>query len=413
MNIVKTINFLEIFTFVFICGTIIFPAFAFMKTNSIHYIQYVPAFSLIAFVLTLLLKKSRNENVVIDWLFIYLVYYFVNNVIIHGPPEFSFDILYPILLFTSYGVFRNYTNENVLKKILITFIVLCSIESFIGMSQVLFGEPQFEHLNLVLEEDDRNYFAYFLSSFSKNTLLATGTFLHFNTLGSFLVIGIPIAYALFIKEKKNIYIILTFIIFLGIIFTFSRGSLIGAFLALSILYFKFTRGKFIKMYIAFWIVFVGALILESTVSSYVQETGHASPRFDTWSYSLEYGLKQPINLFFGYGLLFFKSEVLVNKTFVLSNVHNTFLMIFLEQGIIGLTFFLLGIHNLYKRLLLKRSDVYSYLLLAIATGFLFTQIFDHAFFGPNGLLFFIMVALLQSDYSSSEEKHLKIQEQEP
>lgn len=381
--------------FFYLLLTLIFPAISFLNADEVDYVIYLAPYSLLVFGLIAVHKLYHKRDIKID-AFLLFIFYFIGNIWIFDLNTFR-GFLYTTLYITLYIIFINLRNEKLFIYILKVLVIMGVCQSLIGLSQVLFGVPYFEGLvGDELYSWDRNYFSYFLSSaFSKETILASGTFRHFNTLASFLVLCLPVAFAFWLQYKKNSWLIALIVIFIGIIITFSRGALMAACFITALMYFIFSPNRLIKIYLSI-LLFLLVLILASPIlDTYISETGNVNIRVRTWDHVIDYAFRHPLYLIFGYGFGHLQSNVLVNDIEILDNTHNSFLQLFVELGAVGLLLYIAGFFFLIKNAL-KVNSVWAYCLIAIVVGFSLTQLFDNALFSFNGLLFFVIIALFQS-----------------
>ncbi|WP_338236632.1 O-antigen ligase family protein [Persicobacter diffluens] len=387
--------------FFFLLMTTVLQIISAAHSESINYYIYCALLTDMVALCYALLAIQRKEGIVFNWMIIYFAYRFLNVIFVRGFPG-GFAASYLLLVNTIIGLgfyFLLYHNErkDVFRFCVIALVGLGVFEACIGISQATTGEPYFE--NLVGEElhtFNRNYFAYIFPGGAKSTVLGSGTFRHFNALGSFLVVVFPIAYALWYESRKRLALFALVAIFLGIVFTFSRGALIGTFLMYTILYFSFTKDRWMKM----GLIVAGGLIILASIAplliSYANETGNATIRFNTWMEMWKHAKTDYRMLVFGWGENYFRDRVLNwgHGVWIMNNTHNTFFQTLLENGVVGFLIFGIAIGQfIFKAIRFK--NIWAYAGIAMIVGFAFSQFFEHTFYGFVGTIFFAVLGFLQ------------------
>lgn len=406
ISVNKLININAAAIFFFAVATQIFPAINFMNAQNVSYLTYLAPIALIFCLIVSLIKFYSDHQIIIDNILIFLIYYLLNCLFLveldflNNTGHVRF-IAIPVLFICFYIIFKNIQNVDIFHNILKGLVLIAIIQSIIGLTQVFFGFPVFENIlkSEELYDNERNYLAYiFPFLFSKYHLQASGTFPHFNALGAFLVICIPIAYVLWRQEKKVIWLVSFFVLWAAVIATFSRGSLVGASLATAVVYFSFTKMKLVKILLSILVILLVFIVISPIIETYNQQTSNFGGRYETWVYSLNYALNRPENLIFGYGYSNVRF-ILDAQREVYTNFHSTYIQMFVELGIIGCILFLIGIFFLFRNLFAQKTS-WSFCLMAIVIGFLFTQIFEQHLWGFHGLLFFTLIGLFQANLSN-------------
>jgi hypothetical protein len=330
----------------------------------------------------------------LSFMMLFLFYYFASSFFSRSIAEALGDynvILIPMSRIAFFIIFINVKSKTLFYNIIHTFLIAASIESLIGLSQVLFEFPVPGILERGLYREPRNYFAYVLPFFSKETVLASGSFEHFNGLAGYLILALPIAFGCWLNHKRKIYFLATAIIFSGIICTFSRGALLSSIIVLLFLYFSFNKNKkLIRLLIFGGIVFF--LVAFSNINNYVEDTGNTTSRYLTWLVALEHAFAQPLRLIAGFGLFYFRDHVLIG---VLGNLHSSFLQIFLEMGLIGTYLYFKAMQKVVQTMKSQKS-IMNYTLIAIVIGFTASQLVDNSLFGFTGTIFISLIALFLS-----------------
>lgn len=342
--------------------------------------------------------KFRN----VKYIMFFLLYYFASVFFSRSLSEAieNYNLLtIPLSRIAFFLIFININGEKIFYKILHVLVLAGVVESLIGICQVLFEFPSPVILTDGLYRDSRNYFAYIFPFFSKETVLATGTFEHFNGLAGFLILTLPVAFGLWLEKKKMIYFLLSSIIMVGIICTFSRGALLSSIIILLFLHFSFNKNKKLKRLI----IFGGVLFLMvgfANINTYIEDTGNTASRYLTWLVALEHAFSEPWRLIAGFGLFYFKDNVLID---VLGNLHSCFLQIFLEMGLIGFFIYLMAMKKIVQ-LMKFNKNIMNYTLIAIVIGFTASQIVDNNLFGYSGTVFIILIALFLSQAGLQKNK---------
>ena len=127
-----------------------------------------------------------------------------------------------------YILLKYYSNENDYLLLIKAILFFALIQSLLGISQSFFGFPIFENITSVVYESGRNYLSFIFPSIGSMVRQGTGTYEHFNGLGAYLAIALPIAYGYYKSDKTTLRLVVLGVLFLGLVTTFSRGALIGS-----------------------------------------------------------------------------------------------------------------------------------------------------------------------------------------
>lgn len=291
------------------------------------------------------------------------------------------------------------TRATILKALLIT-----------GVSQALLGIFQSVTGIGADFQSNRGYLGY-IGLGSNKVWHGRGTTWHFNTLGNFLVINLLIFVPMFfrhVKQKKKA-LIWAGIIFLGILTTYSRGSLLGL-IAGTIFYLAVSQPNLkrsLLMVSAFVLFVIFPLAYMLTNSSYV-ETVSYDERLIVWQVPLAAITSSVKAMWFGSGL---NSYAEVAWPHVPAWVpmdqyrnwfaHNFYLLTVVEAGIIGamilFAFLLYTWLDAWVKYAGFRGGQKSYaILMSVAMiGVFFVSIFDHTFASPHyKVLIFVLLSLL-------------------
>jgi len=399
-------------------------AFAYPALKATTFERLTGVLFVVIFGIIVLKKMINKEDFKFHWLALFLGYLLFTTILHHGFKTTITDksYQYPLQLFSLFLVMTEIKSRESFLLILKLFVLLGVIEACVGISQCFLGYPVYHHLITAGEDgynSDRNYFAFLIPGLSKNTVLASGSFLHFNEFGLFSVINLGIAYSLLLHYRKPIWRVAMIIIFVGIVCSFSRGSLLSSFLCIGFIYFNVTKNGFQKFVIT--MVVVGTLYVSSKtiLAAYMEETQNADVRQDTWIFAYNHCIKHPVNLVFGYGLSYLKVKVLVQETIIyrlqdsliMSNIHSSHLQIFLEQGIVGsgLLYSTL-LFTLYR--LFRTRNTFGICLAGLSLGYLFGELFEHFLISQNGFWYFALFGLISSYVLRQEKEPDKEEEQD-
>lgn len=391
--------------------------FHIFQSDKINYSVYYKLYFLMIYILILIKKFLYQERFVVNSLTLYCVYYLVSAFILKGGSYLASHYtvaLFPLSLLGFYSImlFGPKMEERFFLTLCTILITIGLVQSGIGMSQVFTGQPDFgmHDDEEGLQATSRNWIAYLIPGMSADTVLASGSYDHFNTLGAFLTMLTPIAFCLWKHYKKNIWALIFIIHYIGVICTFSRGALMSTTAAVAIVYFRAASHKILQIYLVIFLGTVGILVLASTLTKYAEETGNAAGRYETWMYSLKHGFKRPIRLVFGYGIFHYKEKVIYAKTTVIitedneriyNNIHSIYVQMFLELGVVGLGLYLFSLFSIIKRCIVKNT-IWSYGLIGTIVGYTITQAFDHSYFAGSGLMLFAIIGMMTSYFKEEE-----------
>lgn len=259
-------------------------------------------------------------------------------------------------------------------------------------------------------QSNRGYLGY-LGLGSNLVWHGRGTTWHFNTLGNYLATNVavflPLYFFCFKNKKKALW--LTFIIMLGIITTYSRGSLLG--LSAATIYYLAVSQPTFKRSVGFVLAFVGMVIWPIVSffgnSDYVQTVSY-DERLIIWQVPLAAITRNAKSLWLGSGI---NSYAEVAWPFIPAWVppdqfrnwfaHNFYLLTVEEVGIIGAVILFAFLIYLcvdgYKKFRKCHGFEKAYGL-SISTAMIaifFVSIFDHTFGSPHFKVFiFLLLGLL-------------------
>ena len=286
------------------------------------------------------------------------------------------------------------------------------IESLIGVSQSFFTFPVFTNIvndfNInALFVNNRNYLSYIFPSLSPEVTQGSGTFSHFNGLGGLLSLTFPIFFGYwFCNKKRLLRIILLSITFLGLITTYSRGALVGvlfAFIFFFLFLSKFSKRK--KIFFSLFLFFMFLVLLNHDIENYYMSTENFTIRKETWEIIWNYAINNPFNLIFGYGIFFFRDNIL-GFGGLPKDIHSGQLEILVELGIVGLFLFCKFYFQVISQSFKYRDNI---LIISISCGllsFFIHQLFDNSVFGYLGILMICLFGVLKFLMQGNSEEIL-------
>lgn len=259
-------------------------------------------------------------------------------------------------------------------------------------------------------QSNRGYLGYF--GLGSNVVWhGKGTTWHFNTLGNFLVINLLIFVPLLFRHiKRQKRALLWFgIILLGVITTYSRGTLLGL-IAGTIFYLAVSQPNLkrsLLMVFAFIVFAILPLAFTLFNSSYV-ETVSYEERLMVWQVPMAAITSSTKALWFGSGL---NSYALAAWPHIPASVpmsqyhnwfaHNFYLLTVVEAGIVGaiILFCFLLYTWVNSWICYTRAyggqKTYAILVSVAMVGVFFVSIFDHTFASPHYKVFiFVLLSLL-------------------
>lgn len=198
-----------------------------------------------------------------------------------------------------------------------------------------------------------------------------------NTLGSLMVIGIPIGFGMFIAEKdilkKLLYLVCTMFMGLGLIFTFSRGAWLAAFIAVIIMFVFLARTMIVSITTLLMVVVMSVnTIWERIYYMFTKEyisKASTGGRLYRWQYALEEWQERPL---FGLGVGRFGGAVATNHNLTPFYMDNYYLKTLTESGIIGLTAFVLlilsTVWNMFMYIRGTLDKRYRIIMISIFSG---------------------------------------------
>ena len=344
--------------------------------------------------------------------------FFAQNIIWGGRK-----MLFLLSIFPIYFVVVNVVNtirkkEKIFKVLVISGSVVAALGILQFMAQFIFGINRLyfiwakvakPFLGDTFSQSVAAYPSWLVNISGHTYFRAISIFPDPHMLAFFLGLLLPLAVALFFKEKKNEWLVSVGLIFLADILTFSRGGYLGLIGGAVVLFLIFQR-KMAKKYklavIGGLILLILALVIPSPVtsrffSSFNPGEGSNVGRLAMWRVAAENIKEHPIA---GVGLGNFPLAVdpLANYREPIY-AHNTYLDVAVEAGIpavlawIGIIFFSIAAY------LKQKEKIY----LGAATGlviFAVHSVVETGLYSPVVLTLVLMLSAL----ASKEEKNAQI-----
>jgi hypothetical protein len=394
----------RLWIFSFISIMVILPIFPVLKTEQINYRFYVGVLMSMIMLLLYVRKIYLREPFEIDWMGLFFMYILMNTFLASatGKIESNYRVhSSPIFYFVYYRFFYNGKSKDVFLTAAKVLVLVGVTEAVIGFMQVTLGYPVFTGLmskdreELFVTEGSRNYFAYL--GLGKGNVLASGTFNHFNSLASFELIVLGLAMSLWYYYRNWLWFTAFALVFWGVVITFSRGALLGAFFGVFVLYLGMTNNRWIKIYILGVLGVTAIVVLGPMIQEYAEETGHAGVRYETWKVAFKHAVQHPYEMIFGYGTNYFAGNIInhdinwmLQYENIMSHMHSSHVQIFLEQGVVGATLFVLALISMIRRCL-RYQSVWGYCVVATSCAYLFNEAFEHSFFAHMGALYIMVI----------------------
>ena len=244
------------------------------------------------------------------------------------------------------------------------------------------------------------------------------TFDNPNVLGQYLILLVPVMFALFWSEKKPtikvIYLCMLVCTFGCLIFTWSRAAWVGVILALGFFLVLKDRRWASLLVLA---LFILPFILPDDIINRLTSIGNLKDsstayRVSVWIASLRIALDYFIT---GIGLgsgafeRVYHTYALNGAGFAL-HAHNFYIQLVVEMGVLGLILFLLIIISAYKKIIASAlaPRVFATVSLAMGgalLGYLFSGVAENLWYNHRMvLIFWIFMALLQSGVNVFESE---------
>lgn len=330
------------------------------------------------------------------------------TVVRSGHEEHLPKLAYILAAFALYTLVRRADSSE--RRLLIGLVIaLGVIQSILAVTQSVSGGPSFDVVLPELLQSRRNYFAYLLPGTGIVPLVTqgSGTLPHFNALGAVLALCLPLAFGLWVTNRRSPWLLLALLmIAAGLVATFSRGALLGALAGgLFVLWFGPARSRRTSIALALCLAVLLGLLGASVASQYFQTTQNLDIRVATWQTALGTALDRPSSLIAGYGYGHFHDEVLsagiggqdlTERSTYMASLHSGYLQLLLEFGIVAAVLFATWMVSVFRRV----TNVVSPSVVPVfggAVGLLCSQALDNALFSYAGVLFVALLAVVEAE----------------
>lgn len=323
---------------------------------------------------------------------LFLVSIFINGAISTGPSN-ALDVFIIFVVFVGLGLFVPYIIEdkNKLRFILNVVSITVVLLGIYGIYQFIFGAPMDE--------------AWLDKDVAPNVIRVYSAFGNPNVYGEYLVLVLPVIFALFYTEKdkfkKIIYLFILILGFGNVFLTFSRGSMLSLAIAMLIVVILKAH-SYIPVVVILGLL--GSVALPESIirrilsiftggdtsTSYRKSIYQASVNMLKDYYATGTGLGQFKEIYKVYSLNAAKSF----------HAHNTFLMISIEMGVLGIgSFFAMMVswaREVISTLKYKDDDM-SFIAISIFAGIVgcsIQGIVDHIWHNYDIMfMYFILLGL--------------------
>lgn len=244
-----------------------------------------------------------------------------------------------------------------------------------------------------------------VSAFHNKTLL-TGWGMS-NSVASMMAMVLPFYVYFAIKKQPYIYIPLTFLMYIAILFTFSRGNILFVTILLPvILIFGFIKtknklGYTISTLVSVCVIFVAYMLLEAKIEEWfgvVTDLGFSdNGRYALWEYAWKDFSENKI---FGAG---FYGEDGVELFGDLKKFHSTVFQVLGSAGIVGATGFLVHYILRYKEMFTKISTYKIIALLSLATYELYGLIDINILRYYESIMLLLIFVMAEKETSNSAD----------
>jgi hypothetical protein len=313
-------------------------------------------------------------------------------------------LLWPATTLAVYLMVLN-SRENLHRWLTGSVIGFAVVEAVCGISQSFVGWPVFSSVLPVLFRSDRGILGYFIPGVSASVANGSGTFQHFNGLGSLLALALPLSLGVLLRRPTSAGRILLFgLLAVGLLVTYSRGAWLGG--ILGCLFFVWTlhpRGSrsWIPLLLAASITAVTLLV--PFFVRYYEATQNVSTRVVTWRFAFSAWLEHSSWIPLGSGFGLFQQRILSSDSAVgtqtLSALHSSFLQILLELGVLGLCVFAWFLYTTIRPSLSGTEAAWQTAWQPATLGgilaFLISQSVDNALFAVTGTCAFALIACLR------------------
>ena len=316
-------------------------------------------------------------------------------------------LVWPITTLAVYLLVLN-ASKNSHTWLLALILSFSLIEALLGISQSLFKWPVFTLTIPTLLETNRGLLGYVVPGFSRMVANGSGTFWHFNLLGSLLALSLPICFGWLLESPRSFRRLLSFaILATGLLTSYSRGGWVGGAVGCIVVYWA-SRPRTSRPWAP--LLSAGVLLMATLsapyISAYYGATQNVSSRIATWRYAFSYWLQHAERIPFGTGFGSFQQTILMQRFSLgdqtLPSLHSGLLQILLEMGIAGLLLFGWFLITTIRPFAGDRRPEWQVWALGGILGLLVSQLFDNALFVVTGTCAFALAACLRRADSRHE-----------
>ncbi len=338
--------------------------------------------------------KWRREGVGVT-LILFLMVLFVTSVFSFAPKaSLTVWAMYFIFITFYFAVINTIKTKTQLYGLLRLFVISGALVALYGVMQYVFG---WTTTNAWIDEE----------MFEEETMRVYSTLANPNVLGEYLLLVLPVAIVMFLKDKakslsKWVYLCITGVVFLCLILTQSRGCWLG-FMVSAVLFITFYEGRWWALTIP--VVLALPFVLPQTIIDRLMSIGDMGDSSTSYRVFIWLGAMGIVRNYFvgGIGM----GEAAFNEVYPLfsyngiiaPHAHNTYLQLLVEGGIPALAVFIAVLfvyfksaHNGYR--LCEKKSYDSAMLLGITSGvagFLIQSLFDYTFYNYRVMAVFFMV----------------------
>jgi O-antigen ligase len=316
-------------------------------------------------------------------------------------PIFSFFGVCLLSLFTAYDRFRGLSQIKSLWLCMFYFLVVNNIKEKSDVVRII--------KLLVISAAVASIYGLF-QYFVKHTSAVQAFIKNVITLAGLFLIVTPLSFALFMGEKKTSpirFLITTFLIFLGLVFTLERSVWLGMIAAI-LVFLLIDRRAFTALMCG--VIILGILFsLSDDIRTRARTISHfrnyaISSRFNQWQAGLEMMRDYPLT---GVGPgnyeILYKQYKFFEERKTYAHSHSNIIQIGAETGILGLSIFfwmmLTIFRNIRRKLVTLKEPLFYYLslgALAAFFGFHFAGFFEYNFGDSElQLLFWFIIGAVE------------------
>ena len=332
------------------------------------------------------------------FLIVYIVFLIIFGINSFAPSSsINIALIWSLFVISYFLVKSLITNERLLKWILFAFCTAALFTAFYGLLQYASGVLDTTWVDKKL--------------FEEIGLRIYSTFENPNVYGEYLLLAIPVTFAMIFLTKKVLfkvyYLLSTFVLLVALALTYSRGCYLALVLAF-IIFLCFVSRRLLAIGCVA-AVFVPFLLPDSIINRFLS-IGNTADTSTDYRLKIWQGTIKMLQDFWyvgiGHGTDAFNS---VYPFYSLNNIvaphsHNLFLQLMVEMGIAGLLVFLAVIFSYYNFSIVTikgqtnlSSKIFIAAGIAAVSGFLFQGLFDYVFYNYRVfLIFFMMLGILNA-----------------